>query len=382
MKNHPYLTWILALIMIGSSASTGTVRKAKNYTDLIIENTQVLASSMGVKSVLFNPEGTKLYALNLEAGSIYEFNQAKKSISKEIRFLHTKAQGMDYERHRSIPSFAEKPVEACFVEKMLWVSLHNAAGIIPLFPDSIALNKMIPKYPTIKAIVIDREKQSKDTISIPLINTGKTPKVIAKTGAQTHLLVSNWTSKNVSLLKLNDSVPPFGKRIASFPMSATPRGIAIDNKNNKSYIAIMGGNKITVINNKTWKVERSFVVPENPRHLVTDTLGRLYVSFNAGARLACIDARTGKILFSAKTGLQPRTIALSRNQKFLFVTCYGGNSVEVYKIRPRGFSKVYTLNCPGKPVGIALYENETQLEAWVGNYMSGTLRIFTFKKVY
>lgn len=368
--------------MIGFSSSSNVIREEETYSGLILEKSQILPSAFGVKAVLFNPEGTKLYALNLEGGSIYEFSQSEKTISKKIIFQQTKAQGLDYRTHRTISSFAEKPVEGCFSHKILWVSFHNAGGIMPISTDFLPLSNTDKNLSYTKAVVIDLINQRKDTISLPLIKTGKTPKVIAKTADQNNLLVSNWSSNTISLLKLNDTLAPYGKKIASFNMPSTPRGIAIDDKNNRSYITIMGGNKIIVINNKTWKVERSFIVPANPRHILAGNDSRLFVSFNASAKIACIDARTGEILFIAKTGLQPRTIVLSENQKFLFVTCYGGNSVDIFKITSRAFTRIYTLSCTGKPVGIAIYENEDKLEAWVGNYIAGNLKVFTFKKVY
>lgn len=381
MKNLLYLSGILWMTGLGFQPSSDTIRVEKTYSELVFEETRTLPSSSGVKSVLFNPEGTKLYALNLEGGSIYEFSQSEKKISREILFQRTKASGLDYATGHSIASFAEKPVEACFLNKTLWVSLHNAGGIIPIFPDTLALNKDNLKIAYTKAVVIDLEKQRRDTIGLPLIKTGKTPKVIAATADRSHLLVSNWSAKTIAILKLNDTLAPYGRKIASLKMPATPRGIATDSKSDRSYVAIMGSNKIMVIHNRSWKVERTFVVPLNPRHILTATSDRLFVSFNAGSQIACINAKTGKVLFKAKTGLQPRTIALSENQQFLFVTCYKGNTLDVFKINPDHFQKIYTLRCTGKPVGLAIHENDKQLEAWVGNYMGGNLKIFTFNKV-
>jgi 6-phosphogluconolactonase (cycloisomerase 2 family) len=143
----------------------------------------------------------------------------------------------------------------------------------------------------------------------------------------------------------------------------------------------MGGSKIMVVNNKTWKIETYLNVPPNPRHVILDALGHLFVSFNSSSQIANIDTRTGKILFKAQTHAQPRTIALSKNQKFLFVTCYAGNTVDVFKINKQSFDRIYSIKCSGKPVGIDLYEDEAKLEAWVCNYIAGNISVYTFKKV-
>jgi DNA-binding beta-propeller fold protein YncE len=350
---------------------------------LIFEGSQDLPVSIGVKSVLFNSSGTKLYALSLEGMCIYEFDRKSKKILREINFKPTRARGWDYSLNRGIPSFAEKPVEACFShqDKILWVSLHNAGGIVPIVMDTLPQRKSLSVLPGKVAYITDFERQKRDTVQLPLIRTGEIPKVIAETADSKFLAVSNWGSKSVSILKLNDTlVAPYGKKIATINLPAIPRGIAVDDKNGKTYVAIMGGNKIAVINNKNWKIEKSLPVPTNPRHLLLDSNGNLFISFNAIAQIGCFKANTGKSLFKVNTHLQPRTIALSKDQRFLFATCYAGNSVDVFKINRNGFTRIYSFRCSGKPVGIALYENKDKLEAWVSCYLSDHLKAFEFKK--
>ena len=89
----------------------------------------------GTKSVIFNSKGTKLFAMNLEGMSVYEFDQESRKLTKEYKFTPTKGMGWDYNRSRPINSYQEKPVEACFShdDEILWVSLHNAEGIVPIW---------------------------------------------------------------------------------------------------------------------------------------------------------------------------------------------------------------------------------------------------------
>ena len=111
-----------------------------------------------------------------------------------------------------------------------------------------------------------------------------------------------------------------------------------------------------------------------------DTSGHLFVSYNSLGTIACIDVASGNQLFSAKTHSQPRTIVLSKNHKFIFVTCYTSDYVDVYKINSDNFEKVASLPCGGHPVGADIYENDDKLEAWVCSYSSGSISIYTFKK--
>ena len=352
----------------------------KIYSNLFFVKAENLTAAAGTKSVIFNHSGTTLYAMNLEGMSIYEFDEKTRKNTRIIKFKPTKATGWDYALHKSIPSFEEKPVEACFSnnDDILWVSLHNAHGVVPIHLKQLK-QKVSADFLRKKIYIKDKINETIDSAFVPFIKTGKTPKVIAKTADSKYVLVSNWHSNNVSVIATNDSIP-YGKVIATIPVSAIPRGIVVDDVNQKSYIAIMGGKTISVVNNNTWKIEKELKVASTPRHIVMDNQQRIFVSYNSLGKIACINPSTGETLFSAKTNAQPRTIMLSKNQQFLFVTCYSGNTVDVFKINNNSFTQLYSLECKGKPVGVDIYEDDAKLEAWVCNYVGGNIKVFTFEK--
>jgi DNA-binding beta-propeller fold protein YncE len=364
-----------AIEAVVNEADTTETTSLKPYSTLTFSGSKVVTTASGTKSVLFNPDGSNLYAINLEGMSIYEFDTYSKTLKRQFRFKPTKGSGWDYATHTKISSFEEKPVEGFFSNegKVLWVSLHNAGGIVPIRMDSLHKTYRNGNY---KKVTINKS----DSISVPLYKTGSTPKVIATTADDKYLLVSNWHSNSISVLELDPSFPSKAKLLKQVKVSAIPRGIAIDNKNKRSYVAIMGSSSITVINNETWEKEKDIQVESNPRHVVLDSSGRLYVSYNNHSKVACIDPVTGKTLFSASTGAQPRTIILSKNQKFLFVTCYRGNTLDVFKIEDNAFKKIYSLESKGSPVGVDIFEDENKLEAWVCNYTAGNIKIFSFTK--
>ena len=369
--------------MKDSFTKEDTATPLKKYTQLIYEKTESLASAPGTKAVLFNSTGSKLYAMNLEGMSVYEFDQSTRKIIREFKFKPTKGTGWDYVKEKPIPSFEEKPVEACFThnDKILWVSLHNAGGIVPIWIDSFAAyNKSIKDQPVKHIKVIYPGQNKKDTFNAPLIKTGKTPKVIARTSDSKYLLVSNWHSYNISVLELNKDQYPFGKVINTIPVAAIPRGIVVDDRTGSSYVAIMGGATIAVINNAVWMKEDDINVASNPRHIIMDTSGRIFVSYNSLGQLACIDSKTSKTLFTTTTHATPRTIALSKNYQFLFVTCYRADTVDVFKIKDNGFEKLTSLPCKGHPVGVDIFENDDKLEAWICSYSNGRISVFSFKK--
>ena len=364
--------------------STPIVIPLQPYDKITFVKKEVLGAAPGTKSVIFNASGSKLYAMNLEGMSVYEFEQSSKKINREFKFTPTRGMGWDYNKSRPIASFQEKPVEACFShgDSILWISLHNAEGIVPIWVNDFSKNnaKTTPDQKTKPVTVIYPQSNRKDSFRVPLIETGKTPKVIARTADSKYLLVSNWHSRNNSVLEMNTNESPYAKVVSTIPVSAIPRGIAVDDKQGKSFIAIMGGSSIVRVDNKTWKTDSILQVWSSPRHIVMDTSGHLFVSYNSLGTIACLDAKSGKQLFTAKTHSQPRTIVLSKNHKFIFVTCYSSDYVDVYKINEDNFEKVASLSCPGHPVGVDVFEDDDKLEAWVCSYSNGAINVYTFKK--
>ena len=371
-----------SLTKTGQNTGTGDTL-AIPYADIEYEKTETLNAAPGTKSVLFNGQGTRLYAMNLEGMSVYEFDQSTRNVTREFKFKPTKGTGWDYTKEKPISSYEEKPVEACLShdDKILWVSLHNAEGIVPIRIDSLAANSTTkPATPSKMIRVMYPGSQAKDSIYVPLIKTGKTPKIISRTADSKYLLVSNWHSYNVSVLETNITEYPFAKVVSTIPVSAIPRGVVVDDRNNRSYVAIMGGASITAINNTVWMKVDDINVASNPRHIVIDSSSRLFVSYNRLAKIACVDGATGNTLFTASTAAQPRTIILSKNHKFLFVTCYSSDTVQVFKINESGFSKVISLPCKGHPVGVDIFEDDDKLEAWVCSYSNGVISVFSFRK--
>lgn len=360
----------------------------KVYTDtsaytLTYQSVSKLPAGEGTKSVIFSADMTRLYALNLEGLSVFEYSQRDKKLLRIFKFKATPGTGWDYETDKPIKSLQEKPVEACMSagDSVLWVSLHNAEGIVPLFLASNTVRSRKPINPTDKLVyILNPEGAKQDSFYTPLIKTGKTPKVIARTADDKTLLVSNWHSYTVSVLDVNYKKYPFATLKKDIAVSSIPRGVVIDDKLNTSYVAIMGGASLAKINNATWDLIGQVSVASNPRHVLMDRKGRLFVSYNKLGQVACVEPSTGKTLFTANTAAQPRTIALSKNGQHLYVTCYKGETVTVFEVLEDSFKEIATMPCKGLPVGIDIFENKETVEAWVCPYNGGALSIYTFSK--
>lgn len=87
-------------------------------------------------------------------------------------------------------------------DKLLWVSLHHTGGIVSIRVDPQEANLPAPRSKQDKAVMVYYPgNERKDSFYIPVIKTGKPPRIIARTGDSRHLLVSNWHSFNVSVLE-------------------------------------------------------------------------------------------------------------------------------------------------------------------------------------
>jgi DNA-binding beta-propeller fold protein YncE len=358
------------------------------YTDtsaytLTYQTVAKLPAGEGTKSVVFSTDMTRLYALNLEGLSVFEYSQRDKKLLRIFKFKSSPGTGWDYETDKPIKSLQEKPVEACMSagDSVLWVSLHNAEGIVPLFLNSNTVRSRVAKSATDKLVyILSAEGAKQDSFYTPLIKTGKTPKVIARTANDKTLLVSNWHSYTVSVLDINPSKYPFATVKKDIAVSSIPRGVVVDDANKTSYVAIMGGASLAKIDNTTWELNGQVSVASNPRHVLMDRKGRLFVSYNKLGQVACVEPSTGKTLFTANTAAQPRTIALSKNGQYLYVTCYKGEMVTVFEVLENSFKEIASMPCKGFPVGIDVFENKQTVEAWVCPYNGGALSIYTFSK--
>ena len=357
-----------------------TVQPLSPYDRLTYDQVEQIQAEAGTKSVLFNQDRSKIYAMNLEGMSVAAYDRITKRPDHFFRFERTKGRGWDYTTNRSIASWEEKPVEAWLThqDRLLWVSLHNAGGIVGIRVDSLSKN-ILTAGPLKRIQAIDAAGKA-TPITVPFITTGATPKIIIATPDDKKLLVSNWHSKTISVLDLDINTPPYAKLMTDIRVPDIPRGMVSDPRRKKTYVALMGGSSLAVIDEKTWKLDTLLPIGGSPRHILQDTNGRLLVSYNAQAKLACLDPDTGKTLFTISTAAQPRTIALSKNQRFVFATGYSSNRLEVYKIYADRFERVASLPCPGHPVGVDLYEDNDKIEAWVCSYLGGNIHIFSFKK--
>jgi YVTN family beta-propeller protein len=202
-----------------------------------------------------------------------------------------------------------------------------------------------------------------------VIATGAVPKFMAVTPDGARLLVSNWCGFDVSIIDTASDTP-----ITRISVGRHPRGIAITNDSRYAYVAVMGENKIDVIDLSNNTVINTVADPgQTPRHLVLSPDDRyLYVSNNHQNLVRKIDLQLGAEVGTASTGTEPRSMAISDDGASLYVVNYQDGTVS--KVRTSDMRILQTERSGVRPVGIT-YDAPSR-QVWVANY-SGSLHVFT-----
>lgn len=345
---------------------------------------ETLAAATGVKAVVLNQDGSRVYSVNLEGMSVYEYARSARRLERKLVFVPHRGTGFNYRTKRRIRSFQEKPVEAYFThqDRYLWISLHNAGGVVVW--DLHGLDTAVDGRPFKDAFLYtlppyvgspNAANWHKQRVRLLWIKTGSTPKVITATPDDKYLFVSNWHSGTVSVIDVQSSEPKDWsviKQLGHFPI---PRGLAVTPDSGSLFISQMGSSYISKYGIPDWKEKQRISVGTNPRHVVVkDEV--MYLSLNRSAQLKKYDLSENRMVAKAQTKPQPRTIALSYDAQLLFVTCYQGNALQVF--RTSDLVCLGTWSSRSHPVAVAVFQDQDRYEAWVGNYSSGTLRIFTF----
>jgi YVTN family beta-propeller protein len=380
---------LMTLSTVFSDESTDREKRAES-DQLKLVKTETVRTGIGVKSVELSPDGSRIYSMNLEQCSVFEFNRKSRKLQRKIVFVRHPGRGFNYKKKVWISSYQEKPVEAHFTHsgRYLWISLHNADGIVvwDLLNGATAV-KGKPYKVAWYYEIFDRpssEKtphkkvvpmQRREKIRLLWIKTGSTPKVISSSPDGRFLFVANWHSHTVSVLNIESHNPEDWKIVGDLHTGRIPRGLAVSPDSRYLYVAQMGSNHISVVNLENMKKVDRIVVGVNPRHLVISE-GFLYSSLNIAGKLMKIDLRNLQIVQQVKTLPSPRTIAISQDGRYVFVVCYNINYMQVFTADT--LSPVGRFASTVHPVGVTVYQNDRTYEVWVGNYTSGTIKIFTF----
>ena len=318
-----------------------------------------IGESISPKSIVYNGAGL-FAAQNMMYRHTITFYNAKGKLVKSLKdHVNLHQLGFDTYQDRT---YLGSPVEACFTNdgKYLWVSNYAMYG--PEFKkegcDGCSGKNYDPSF-LYKVNTSSFEIES-------IIEVGSVPKFVAVSPNGKLLIVSNWTSSDISIISLKTE-----KEIKRVDVGARPRGVVIDNKNQLAYVAIMGSDKIAKVNLLNYNVSYIQKVGKGPRHLILNKDNTLlYVALNNINKLLKINLLTGERTYCT-VNAGPRTMVMSADEKLLYVVNYYANTFQ--KVGADSFTVLETIKTKHHPIGIT--GNWKSNELWVACY-SGVIQIF------
>lgn len=202
-----------------------------------------------------------------------------------------------------------------------------------------------------------------------IVKAGSVPKYLEAVSNDKFILVSNWSSGDVSVV--NNYTFEEERRI---PVGRFPRGIVEDPKRQKAYVAIMGASDIVSIDLKTWETDTIKKVGRAPRHLCLHG-DDLYISLNNRGTILKLNLETGQRL-EITTGKEPRSMALSADGAYLYVGNYSSNTLS--KVKTDKMKVIQQVKTNSKPIGVAFDPENNNV--WVACY-SGSLQLFEERRL-
>ena len=100
----------------------------------------------------------------------------------------------------------------------------------------------------------------------------------------------------------------------------SPRGIVVDDKAGRVYIADHGSNSIVVVATDGWRVLDSIALPGSPNALLLSGDGKLYWTDADHASLSLLDLHTKQDVARVDLGGTPRDLAFDKLRQVAFVT--------------------------------------------------------------
>ncbi|MGV6862719.1 MAG: YVTN family beta-propeller repeat protein [Putridiphycobacter sp.] len=324
-----------------------------------LQKVNEISGGISPKSIVYNGNGVFSAQNMMYRHNVTLYNSSGELITTIEDEINLKAYGYDeYEADKYLGG----PVEACFSEggKFLWVSNYSMIGdgFNHEGCDACMGSQFDPSF----IYKINTKTYQVENV----IKVGAVPKYLALNEKTNVMVVSNWTSSDVSIIDLNTE-----KEIKRIEVGKHPRGVDITKDGQTAYVTVMGSTKIAVVDLQTYELSYIYNVGKSPRHLVLDEADQnLYCSINSASKIVKIDLKTNdKMTCQTKSG--PRTMILSKNQRFLYVVNYYSDTFQ--KIDAHTMQVIETVKTGHHPIGIT--GNWETAEIWVACY-EGRIQIF------
>ncbi|CAG5085151.1 Virginiamycin B lyase [Parvicella tangerina] len=346
---------IMASCWITSNAFAGSVDSS-----LYLKKT--ITGSISPKSVVHNGNGVFFAQNMMYRHTVTVYNRSYKKIAT----IKDKVNPADFGFDQYDFSVRGGPVECAFSHggKYAWVSNYSLSGgdstqfVHPGCDNCSGTGK----YDSSFLYKIDVATKKIETV----IQVGAVPKYVAVSPDDKWVLVTNWSSGDLSIIDTDKEVEVKRLKLGTFP-----RGIVVDPFSYYAYATVMGSTKLARVNLSDFSVNFIKDVGKGPRHLCISPDGKwLYLTLNSENKIAKIDLETWEVT-KLKVGHQPRSMTISKDGKYLYLVNYNDNTFS--KISTENFNVLAVTPTKTHPIGVT-YDDLKQ-EVWVACY-SGYIQVF------
>lgn len=166
-----------------------------------------------------------------------------------------------------------------------------------------------------------------------------------------------------------------------WPVKISPTGIAVDDARNLIYVVTKEDNALYICDTQTQKtITKLDLGAAAYTCLLSRDQKELYVSLWGGSRVAIVNTETQKISAEIPTNKNPNDLLLTKDGKFLYVANGNDNTVALIDLAKRQVSETLTTSLfPDAPVGttpngLALSDDEKTL--YIANADNNCLAVF------
>ncbi len=168
---------------------------------------------------------------------------------------------------------------------------------------------------------------------------GHWPKVIAAGREGRRAFVSNWESETISVIDIRSHT-----LLHTLRTPGIPRGLGVSPDNKYLYAAVYSAGVVVKIDLSTLRIVKKIYFGHRsaPRHIVVAVRkDRLYVSDMYRGTISVIDPASDRVLKRFSVGSNLNTIALTPDERYLFISSRGKNSAEGYLHKGPVFGKIF-----------------------------------------
>jgi len=356
LKSSPLFSLFIVLLV----TFNGVAQNASSL-DSSLYHIHSIKGKISPKSVVHNGHGVFFAQNMMYRHNVTVYNRSFQLLHKIEDKVNAKDYGFDYYTE----PLKGGPVECAFSPdgKYAWISNYSMSGGGDAYFNNVGCDNCssASKYDSSFIYKINVETGNIENI----VKVGSVPKYVAVSPDNKYVLVSNWSSSDLSIVSVEQN-----KEIKRLKIGTFPRGIVIDSKSKYAYITIMGRKEVVKLSLSTFKSQK-IKVGKGPRHLCISPDDKyLYITLNSENKIAKLNIKTLE-LQKVKAGHQPRSMTIDGAGRYLYVVNY--NDHNFTKFDANTMTPLVVTKTKSKPIGIT-YDDLTK-NVWVSCY-SGYIQVF------